>query len=611
MSQFSNLKYTDPFHIHGSTVISMVIHTLEDTSKPPDSRWCLQLDFRNAFNSIDRSCMFQEVRSHVPLLSRWIESCYGSHPLLLFGNHTVLSQCGVQQGDPLGPLCFALTLQPIVECIRREVPGLAINVWYLDDGTLIGSPDDLSLALKIIEEDGPLRGLHLNRSKSLLIIPGDGCDSVNPLPAEIPVSREGFCLLGCPIGSSPFCEAFLLDRVAKIKASVGRLCDLEDSQMETTLLRSCLSLPKFIFALRTCPPNFITRSTASFDEVMREALADIAGGPLTDWSWQKATLPSSLGGLNLRLANQHAPAAYVSSVSECGSLAAMILGFPLPPPPLLSDAISSLANGAAKPEWLTLDDIDVPLHQRHLSHAIDEASFNLLLESAPDTRSRALALSSSLPHAGDWLNVVPSQTLGLNLQNQEFRLCLDYWLGLKMSNAGTICRLCSRQADSFGDHQVGCGGNGDRIHRHDSIRDVFFSAAQSAALAPRKEVPSLIPASNSRPADIFLPNWSRGRPAAIDVTVISTMQPLTLAGAAASPGYALQVAEDRKMAAHFEACRAVGVDFVPVTVESLGGWSEEAIANIKKIGRLLGQRTGSPPGDSIRHLFQRLSISLW
>ena len=139
----------------------------------------------------------------------------------------------------------------------------------------------------------------------------------------------------------------------------------------------------------------------------------------------------------------------------------------------------------------------------------------------------------------------------------------------------------------------------------------FFLAAQSAALAPRKEVPSLIPASNSRPAENFLPNWSRGCPAAIDVTVISTMQLLTLAGAAASPGYALQVAEDRKMAAHFEACRAMGVDFVPVAVESLGGWSEEAIANIKKIGRLFGQRTGSPPGDSIRHLFQRLSISLW
>ena len=41
-------------------------------------------------------------------------------------------------------------------------------------------------------------------------------------------------------------------------------------------------------------------------------------------------------------------------------------------------------------------------------------------------------------------------------------------------------------ADPMGDHNVGCGCNGDRIHKHDSLRDVFFSAAQSAA---RKEVP--------------------------------------------------------------------------------------------------------------------------
>ena len=58
------------------------------------------------------------------------------------------------------------------------------------------------------------------------------------------------------------------------------------------------------------------------------------------------------------------------------------------------------------------------------------------------------------------------------------------------------------EADTFGDHQVGCGGNGDRIHRHDSLRDAIFSAGQSAALAPRKEVPSLIPNTQCRPADI-------------------------------------------------------------------------------------------------------------
>ena len=58
-----------------------------------------------------------------------------------------------------------------------------------------------------------------------------------------------------------------------------------------------------------------------------------------------------------------------------------------------------------------------------------------------------------------------------------------------------------------GDHHVGCGGNADRIARHNALRDAIFSAAQSAALAPRREVSSLIPCSLSRPADVYLPSW--------------------------------------------------------------------------------------------------------
>ena len=36
------------------------------------------------------------------------------------------------------------------------------------------------------------------------------------------------------------------------------------------------------------------------------------------------------------------------------------------------------------------------------------------------------------------------------------------------------------------------------------------------------------------------------------------------------------VDEERKRAAHTEACHAVGVSFVSLVVESIGGWSEEA-----------------------------------
>ena len=91
---------------------------------------------------------------------------------------------------------------------------------------------------------------------------------------------------------------------------------------------------------------------------------------------------------------------------------------------------------------------------------------------------------------------------------------------------------------------------------------------------------------------------------------ISTLQQLTLVGAASTLGHALQVRKQRKMAAHAEACRAVGVVFIPLVVEFVGRWSDEAIHTIASIGRLQGQCLGTPSSE-IRHLFQRLAISLW
>ena len=169
----------------------------------------------------------------------------------------------------------------------------------------------------------------------------------------------------------------------------------------------------------------------------------------------------------------------------------------------------SLADAAGRPDWQCLNDFNVPLSQHSLSLSIDKASYQNLLSAAPSICFRALALSSSLPHAGDWLNVIPSLSLGLHLQDREFRCCLQYWLGVPLHNNPYPCPEWHGNADSFGDHQVGCGGNRDRITRHNAIRDVVFIAAQAAALAPHKESHNLVPNSQSRPADVFIRNWSQ------------------------------------------------------------------------------------------------------
>ena len=102
---------------------------------------------------------------------------------------------------------------------------------------------------------------------------------------------------------------------------------------------------------------------------------------------------------------------------------------------------------------------------------------------------------------------------------------------------------------------------------------MLFSAAQSAALAPAKykELPNLIADSLSLPADVCLPTWSRGLPAALDVHVISPLQQQSLGEAASIPGPALQVGVQRKLTTHLAECRSAGVDFVPIVVEALGG----------------------------------------
>ena len=69
------------------------------------------------------------------------------------------------------------------------------------------------------------------------------------------------------------------------------------------------------------------------------------------------------------------------------------------------------------------------MSQCSLSRAIDHTFYDTIVSEAPEQCLRALALSSLMPRAGDWLKIVPSPTLGLDLHDSDFQHCLQYWLG--------------------------------------------------------------------------------------------------------------------------------------------------------------------------------------
>ena len=65
----------------------------------------------------------------------------------------------------MGPLFFAVAWHDVVTLLPRE---LQMNVWYLDDGHLVGSADTLANCLATIQASSSTLGVQLNLQKCRL-----------------------------------------------------------------------------------------------------------------------------------------------------------------------------------------------------------------------------------------------------------------------------------------------------------------------------------------------------------------------------------------------------------------------------------------------------------
>ena len=82
--------------------------------------------------------MLQAVSEVVPELYSFVHAAYGSPTSLFHRESIILSQEGVQQGDPLGPMLFCMTIHPMLQNLKSD-----LRAFYLDDGTLGGTSSDI------------------------------------------------------------------------------------------------------------------------------------------------------------------------------------------------------------------------------------------------------------------------------------------------------------------------------------------------------------------------------------------------------------------------------------------------------------------------------------
>ena len=118
--------------------------------------------------------------------------------------------------------------------IKTSVPGLLQHTWYLVDGFIAESEDQIKQTLEILANECPERGLVLRKEKCELW-------SIKDLPSvDQTVKRNlgnGFEVLGAAVGSKDLFASCLKRRLQKILSMLDNLHHLIDPQCALGILR--------------------------------------------------------------------------------------------------------------------------------------------------------------------------------------------------------------------------------------------------------------------------------------------------------------------------------------------------------------------------------------
>jgi len=130
---------------------------------------------------------------------------------------------------PSGPFLFAITFQDVLIAANsalQEAGGGRVLAFH-DDAPIMGPVHALDAAFEAVVREGERRGLRIQPRKSLLYRVSEHVTV--PLSLQgIPLAEEGLVLLGCPLGTPEYCEAWRQQWLAESTACLAELGALED-----------------------------------------------------------------------------------------------------------------------------------------------------------------------------------------------------------------------------------------------------------------------------------------------------------------------------------------------------------------------------------------------
>ncbi len=286
--------------------------------------------------------------------------------------------------------------------------------------------------------------------------------------------------------------------------------------------------------------------------------------------------------------------------------------------------------------------------QFELSRRLEEAVLSIALaeESPLSVRQRAHWRACCIPGAGAWLAALPSTALSQSIAPAHMHVLLRRRLGSPVFDADGTCVLCGADSDRWGDHAIACPAGGCRVARHHRVRAALARLAEAGGHRPTLEPVGLLPPKPDaddephpppsrsstvgqppasvprraraaqgelrRPADVFIPVWWGGRPAAFDAAITSGTIPRRRVRAARDAVLLLREYEEfkRSYLDTDAACKREGIEFCPFVLEADGGVGPSASGIVRKLADDAAVCSGLPRPTVIERVRQELSLAV-
>ena len=254
-------------------------------------RVLLKIDTRNAFNSLRIDSFLSVARVRTPGLFNLLWQAYSSPTRLFFGEEGFASETGIQQGDPIGPALFALSVDEAARGVQSE-----FNVWYLDDATLGDPPERVHDDLVVLLERLRAIGLEVNGSKYELTILNDSMPEAlfrGLLPGVRVVDACDLSLLGAPVDIQGI-PGTIHEKREALERMTSKLEVLNPHQA-FVLLKNAFAIPKLQYVLRSSPDYLCGEELSVFDRALFDSLGRVTNVSLEGDVCKQAGLTVSFG----------------------------------------------------------------------------------------------------------------------------------------------------------------------------------------------------------------------------------------------------------------------------------------------------------------------------